>query len=222
MAMGTSATDSTCCKFCHVFSLHAHEPHNRILLSTDNFVVAPSVAALVPGWLLVVSRHHTLSVGSCGATLRGELKTLVSRLRRATARRNQDFSVAVFEHGPAAAQSSVGCGIDHCHLHVVPLEFSLWLAAHKVDSFPSITWRDVTDLDATAAAFAAGAPYLYVEQDGFARIGTATSIPSQFFRRAIAISLGKQTTFNWRDQPFIDFAQAQAVAAIGRVLETGT
>jgi hypothetical protein len=48
-----------------------------------------------------------------------------------------------FEHGPSAAGSSVGCGVDHAHLHmIIDAPFSFRDFASNAAESGQITWQD--------------------------------------------------------------------------------
>lgn len=183
------------CKFCSTFHF-AQAPCDRAVHETANFIVVPTIGALVPGWVLVVSKEHRISAGALPQQTLLELRETVGRV--AGMMRRSHTSVAVFEHGPICDKTSVGCGIDHCHIHVAPLGFDLWSAAGSLSLEHQISWRAVSDISATKLLYEVGKPYLYVEQDGSSRIGTSRSLPSQFFRRVIASHQGRPHAFDWR------------------------
>lgn len=183
------------CKFCSVFDL-AEAPCDRPILRTPNFVVVPTIGALVPGWMLIVSKDHYVSAGALpqGALveLRKTIDTVANGMRQATK------TAAVFEHGPVCENTVVGCGIDHCHVHVAPLEFDLYSEATQLSREARIRWAFAEDVTTTKVYHEAGEPYLYIEQNGLRRIGTSVSLPSQFFRRVIASRQGRPEEFDWK------------------------
>jgi diadenosine tetraphosphate (Ap4A) HIT family hydrolase len=109
------------CKFCEKFagqsSVAWGEATDQVLFESPNFVVVPSLGSILPGWLLIVPRNHFLCVGAMGDGLIHEMRQL--RDEAAESLRSQIGPVTYFEHGPVKACTSVGCGIDHAHLHIV-------------------------------------------------------------------------------------------------------
>lgn len=174
-------------------------PWDQVLYETSHFVVVPTVGALVEGWLLIVTKQPYLCMGAVEEELLHEL----SRVKRHvfSVLRHCYGDVAAFEHGPSKPGQGVGCGVDHAHLHVLPVSFPL------IERVPSITdtaldWQVVESVHGVGEFFGAGIPYLYVEQPlGKARIAAAWDAPSQLFRRAIADSIGCPGAFNWRSNP---------------------
>jgi diadenosine tetraphosphate (Ap4A) HIT family hydrolase len=183
------------CKFCSVFDL-AEAPCDRPILRTPNFIVAPSIGALVPGWMLIVSTDHYVSAGALPHDSLLELRETIDTV--ATAMRHVSRSAAIFEHGPVCENTVVGCGIDHCHVHVVPLEFDLYSEAAQLSRERGIRWDVAADLTATRDYHEAGHSYLYIEQNGLRRIGTSPNHLSQFFRRVIASRQGRPEEFDWK------------------------
>ncbi|MEJ7677656.1 MAG: hypothetical protein WKG06_07275 [Segetibacter sp.] len=103
--------------------------------------------------------------------------------------------VFVFEHGPCSPSQSTGCGIDHLHYHVVPLEFNLF---EKTKQYSPFIWNSATLLS-TKEFFLKQRSYLYIQcPSGEKYIATDLNIPSQFFRRVIAKELNIENYFDWK------------------------
>jgi hypothetical protein len=111
--------------------------------------------------------------------------------------------ICIFEHGPAVANRKVGCGVDHAHLHVVPLKFDLVSAVMPFVPL-DVRWRKAT-WATCRAAFESGQDYIYIEQPiGSGRIATHHDFGSQVVRKTIAARLGVPEQFSWRDYPQIE------------------
>jgi len=137
-------------------------------------------------------------LGALSADLAIELNTL--KIRVASMMTAMFGPVCAFEHGPGAAKRSVGCGVDHAHLHMVPIDFDL-VAAAQTFLPPGTTWTWAT-WDNCREATRSGCDYLYIEQPvGNGRIAINPALGSQIFRKAIAAHLGVPEQFNWRDFP---------------------
>ena len=192
---------SACCLCSSRISPLSKEPWNRPLYETSNFFVLPSLGSLVAGWLLIVPKKHFLCMGALSPELRQELDDLKQRVGAVL--RRQYGPASVFEHGPSRTNHSIGCSVDHAHLHLVPIPFDLVDAARlymPVDA----EWAAATLVDC-CAAFANGNDYLYLEQPiGSGLIAVHSNFGSQIFRKAIAGRLGKSGRFNWREYPEVD------------------
>ena len=192
------------CKFCQKFGEPGNgdssEPWDRILFETPNFVVVPTIGSIIPGWLLVVSRHHFLCMGTMGDALMSELRDVRRLATRALV--DQFGPVASFEHGPAEPRTSVGCGVDHAHLHLIATDVRLVDGARRITQEP-LSWVPVDGLDATTLYHQRRIPYVYVElPDGKAWLGTSSNIESQLFRKVIAAASGRTDVFDWKCHSF--------------------
>ena len=160
---------------------------DTVLLETENHVVVPTKGALVPGWLLVVSKQHYICAGALPTEDLRDLGVAVNKARTTIER---EFGPAtVFEHGPAMAGTALGCGIDHCHIHVAPLPFSLRDAVEGLAT--DTDWQSASGLDALTELHGRGIGYAYVEEnDGHAVWCRPSGQIRQMLRQAIANALG--------------------------------
>jgi ATP adenylyltransferase len=174
---------------------------NIPLIESPNFRVLPSLGALVEGWVLISPRQHFLSVGALPTALLPELQELKETVREHLT--SIYGPVCMFEHGPAKEQRNVGCGVDHAHLHMVPVDFDL--SAAVTPYLPRDSRLHEANLTDCQAASRDGEDYLYLEQPiGQGRIARHRDLGSQLFRRAIAAHLGVPGEFNWRTNPRIE------------------
>jgi hypothetical protein len=108
----------------------------------------------------------------------------------------------IFEHGPVVPGTPLGCGIDHLHLHVAPLEFSL---VQAVNSFvPGLRWgkidliSDVRKLHANSIGYA-----LVQEGPGDLLWCRSPKHLKQMLRQAIARSVGRSLQFDYSSHPHL-------------------
>jgi ATP adenylyltransferase len=182
------------------------------ILETHSFVVLPTVGPLVEGWLLIVPKTRVLSF-ACVA--RGELAQLEAVLEKTVALVEEAYGpVAIFEHGAAASNDRVGCGVDYAHLHVVPTTCNLLFDAQVIA--PNIDWKTVDSLAAIRCLNSDN--YWFVQQNYYDRncyLGRLRygEPPSQLFRQVIASDLGRQSAYDWKQDP-----HEQLIAAtVGRL-----
>ena len=185
---------------------------NEPLFESPNFIVLPSLGALVEGWLLLVPKKHFICMGALPDSVASEMHEMKNFL--CSVLQQYYGEICAFEHGPSRANLNVGCGVDHAHLHIVPVAFDL---ASAVTSFlPEDTFWSEAGLEECRASFGRGEDYLYLEQPiGAGRIATHHAFESQLFRRAIAARIGALTQFNWREYPQLP----KVAATINRVRE---
>jgi len=189
---------SECCLCSNLVAGRQRHRWDEPLFFSANFLALPSLGSIVEGWILVVPKKHFLSIGAMPADLANEMMDF--RARVAEYLTPKYGALCAFEHGPSSLKRQVGCGVDHAHLHLVPIGFDLISAARPY--LPrDIQWSDA-DLYKCRSAFAQGRDYLYVEQlFGHARIAVHDEFGSQIFRKAIASQLGVPDRYSWRDYP---------------------
>lgn len=187
------------CRLCLASrSTHRAATHDTILATTRNFLVIPSLGALVPGYVLVVPKRHVLSLGSMASTEVEEARDLVTEVEAIVT--ESSAGAIVFEHGPSRSGAPLGCSVDHGHVHVAPATLTL----HESKILAEYQWTKVTDLRATASAAAAGQPYVFLQDatgQSFMTYPEDSAQPRQLVRRALADHLGRKEQYDWREFP---------------------
>jgi len=208
------------CKICAEMRVKSgRQPWNEPLIETQNFVVIPSLGALVEGWVLVVPKKHQISMGALPIELRAEAEE-IERQTRAVLRNRYEKPVVVFEHGPSAENHGTGCGVDHAHLHLVPIDCDL-LTYVRPFVPTSVEWK-ACDWDDLTKAHAAGLDYLYFRPEGQNGLMVVSQdFGSQVFRKAIASFLCLESEFSWRDHPQIEIV-SRTIGAVTDALVTQT
>jgi diadenosine tetraphosphate (Ap4A) HIT family hydrolase len=188
----------TCCLCPNRVSSDSPEFWNKPLFETANFAVIPSLGSIVQGWLMLVPKAHVVCAGELSDALANEMRCLTGEI---SALVSSSFGeVCVFEHGPSTSRKSTGCGVDHAHLHIVPVDFDLAAAALRF--MPNNSMWVAGDWHDCRNAYLQGLDYLYIEQPiGCGRIATHAEFASQVFRKAIAQHTGIPEQFSWRDFP---------------------
>ena len=186
---------------CQLCPHRSAKPWNAPLFETANFRVLVSLGALVEGWVLLVPNEHVLSMGVLPASQFEEMR----RLKESVCDRLEKIygPTSAFEHGPGTERRNVGCGVDHAHLHIVPITFDL--AAAAAPYLPEDSRWEVSDITGCRSAARAGDDYIYLEQPiNSGRMLHHRDLGSQTMRRAIAAQIGIPDDFNWRTNPQIE------------------
>jgi ATP adenylyltransferase len=188
------------CVFCsQINGGSARAPWNQAILESENFLVVPSLGSLVAGWTLLLPKRHYLSMGALPNDLRNEAESLQSKVECLLRSQFHEPLVA-FEHGPSAAKHGTGCGVDHAHLHILPIACELLALASPFVPYGT-EWKPA-GWEERAVAYNSGLDYLFLKQDDCPGvISVASDFGSQVFRKAIAAHLGKPAEFNWREHP---------------------
>lgn len=161
----------------------------------DEFVLFPSIGALVPGHVLLCPRLHARSFAALPESQNVALSTAKGAVRRLLAG-VFDVPVHAFEHGNGDAGSRVVCTVDHAHLHFMPA------AVDISEELATYVW---TTVDGPLWDITRGQEYLYYESpDGerWITVSDGTPFPSQYLRCVFARALGLGEVWNWREYAF--------------------
>jgi diadenosine tetraphosphate (Ap4A) HIT family hydrolase len=187
------------CDFCDEFdgghrnAFASRYGHNlrRGLFETEQFRVVPSLGQIVEGHVLVVPVSHVCALADLSSSELRALEVMRPRVRSVmgTAYSNCIF----FEHG-VRGEGAGGCGIDHAHMHAVPVaadgvleKLQQEFGGNRVDSIQGIKY-----------ALPAGSSYLFFEDvNGDRFVFPVSNLPSQFLRKLVAESIGK-SNWDWR------------------------
>jgi diadenosine tetraphosphate (Ap4A) HIT family hydrolase len=203
------------CDFCDEFSggmrnyfsqLYVPVLRCRIMSSSDNFNVLPTLGQIVEGHTLIAPKAHYTAAADFPAQLLPELKSVVDLVQSGIAA-TYGRSI-VFEHGMRGC-SPGGCGVTHAHIHVLPLTptndpIDLIKAAYS--------FKTICDLGQIADTNT-NTPYLYYEDTSSTKyIFEADSLPSQYVRQLLARSVGSRD-WDWRNFP----QESSLFSTIGRL-----
>lgn len=188
------------CDFCNEFSggkensfADRYQLPSRVVGSTANFSVIPTIGQIVEGYLLVIPVRHYTALADMPADLMSEVSELCRRVRRTL---SQAYGPSLlFEHGIRGAHAG-GCGVEHAHLHVVPFAPGNDPIEKLKTNHSFKTIGGISDLRQQVSP---NSPYLYYEQtNGQAWMCEIEHIPSQYIRRLLATSIGVEL-WNWRE-----------------------
>ena len=188
------------CDFCNEFvggndnafaERYRRNPRYRVLSTTDGFRVLPSLGLIAEGHLLIASAPHHRAMADMSPESVTRLENLTRQVRAIL---SDTYGTCVFfEHGIRTSGSG-GCGIDHAHLHAVPVSGTGILAA-LLQTFKGSRINRLGDI---ASAVPVDSSYLFFEDSAGERyVFAAPSIPSQYMRKLICDSIGKQD-WDWR------------------------
>lgn len=175
---------------------------NTPLFESPSFVALPTVGALVEGWLLVVPKVAALSFAQLATSQFSELAHFLGEV--CSVLEASYGTISVFEHGPSVANSTVGCGVDHAHLHLVPAHCDLLTGAQRIA--PNIKWTEISSFEKIRHSSNWGEGYWFLQQDygdGKCYVGKSSDgkYTSQLFRRVIADHLGCPSAYDWKIAP---------------------
>jgi diadenosine tetraphosphate (Ap4A) HIT family hydrolase len=167
--------------------------HHRCLKRERKVAVLPSISPLRGGHVLLVPTKHISSAAQADAFTRRELVEVIEE----TARRVCGTTVEplLFEHG-VGRDLQGGCGIEHAHIHVLPVSKRERLRAEAAfeDSF---ALQEAGTLSDALTALSPEISYGLIGLPGNLRT-TISELPSQTLRRCVADAIGSEST-DWRE-----------------------
>lgn len=164
----------------------------RILpLTSKRLSLVPSLGQIVEGHLLIVPVAHYCALADMPGDAVIELDVVAKRAR--TALQAYGEKCVLFEHG-ARTSGSGGCGIDHGHMHVIPVAAEGVLEKLKQE-FAGFRINSLSEVKSTIPE---RTPYLYFENAPDQRfVFRVPKLPSQYMRKLVAESIGK-ADWDWR------------------------
>lgn len=171
--------------------------YDQPLLDRGRWLVAPTVGAIVSGWLLALPRQQILSFRDWAADGGPSPLSVIEEVRGHLSLAPEE--IIWFEHGPASAGTIVGCGLDHAHIHILlQPSFGLDDLLVRARSMSELDWRKTSASDCYGqlplgkSYFAAGSGKQAISANSVESAG------SQFFRRVIASLAGAETGWDYR------------------------
>jgi ATP adenylyltransferase len=174
---------------------------DRDLSFDSHAAVTPSLGSIVPGWLLVIPKFRVLSYAQVPEPDRRAILGIVREFENALT--GLAPNMFVLEHGPRSAATTMGCGVDQAHLHLIPAPFDL-IAGVLADS-PGVVWKRANS-EHPWAEIPLDLEYYLMSGRRDTFIGYPRKAESQFFRQRIARLSGMSTAWDYRECPHYDNA----------------
>ncbi|PBC23171.1 MULTISPECIES: hypothetical protein [unclassified Mesorhizobium] len=181
--------------------------YDQIIFETQECVVCPTLGSILPNWLLVIPRRRAINFAHWQAETGQRVADVVSAI--ADEFGLYDERVVWFEHGPAENGSSIGCGVDWAHLHIlVDAPFSAPEMVARSAEMQSLNW---TSFDASKLyeMVDRNKSYLMAGGDDASHlVQDVEHVGSQFLRRVVADLVGLRGEWNYRTSENLANVQA--------------
>jgi len=167
------------------------------------YKIAPSIGALVPGHMLLVSRDHELNIGAKLHSHESisEFKSVINHLISAVSPAfGQKF--IIFEHGSTRPSVTL-CSTAHAHVHMVPIQAETErrvLDEVSAADPAELSWSELAQSACEAQDFVWVARATSSGVASRVQLLAAANRPSQFMRRIIANAIG-MPTWDWKEDP---------------------
>ncbi|MDN4639928.1 hypothetical protein QCD70_06715 [Agreia sp. PsM10] len=140
---------------------------------------------MVEGWLLAFPAVHVLSLADLSFDDWDGFSELLENARSLL--RGAYGSTVMFEHGSAGVGRLAACGVDHAHMHLVPLDIDLRAAiSNLAGELGEFEW---TRIEGRVEPIAEE-DYIFISDRTGSWVTRSSHLPSQVVRRAIALELG--------------------------------
>lgn len=200
--MRRSCSADELCTFCAQYVLgtkanswslwgERHGQSSDILWETETLLLIAGLGALTEGYVLLLPKAHYLSIGSMPQEELAEFVSVQACVRSLL--KCTYGEIIFFEHGMSSRNRAGGC-VEHAHLHGCPstADFRPFLRQH-LEERPIHGFGDLRVLAQEDM------PYLFYEDQAGSRFVYPVTefLPSQFFRKLWAVSVGKAAEWDW-------------------------
>jgi diadenosine tetraphosphate (Ap4A) HIT family hydrolase len=177
-----SSAEHPDCPFCAGHLDTSTAIYDEVLFRDALVSVVPDLSPLCPGHLLAASRRHVLSMAELGPSALERIGSTLTTLCAALAPEFGDYFF--FEHGTPPGESTRGACIDHAHVHMLPLEATMFDRLVL-----ALDWQPIKDYAELARFQQAG--YAYVGIKGSHFVYPNPDIGSQWIRRQVGAALDR-------------------------------
>ena len=176
--------------------------YDQTLLEINGIVAVPTLGSIVPLWVLLMPKEYSLNFYDEKKRNNVNPVTYVYQLADALGFGRND--VLWFEHGASQENSSVGCGVDYAHLHVIlspQFDVSKIFQAILAIEAPPLWSRASPDTIYENIAENQNYYVIGYGSDAFV-CSDGSNLGSQFFRKYIAIAIGAKDKWDYKRYPF--------------------
>lgn len=187
------------CLYCTKALLaNADALEDTVLFENSHFVCLPSLGALVPGYVMLISKRHVTAINQLSV---GETKSLVTLVRNLENLGPYREGYLIFEHGLSATEGGNAC-IDHFHLHLTP---SVGLTLLDIENhIPFPTKKIVLPSIISLRDHNLNPGYILISNGKTHVCHVSDEFSSQFIRKILAEHVGLTEKWNWVIYPHMD------------------
>lgn len=169
------------------------QPFDVDLYRFEEAAVTPTVGAITPAWLLVIPRVQAYCFADVPHPTRERISALIGAVRNDML--VFDKQLYLLEHGARCFGSSIGCGVDQAHAHLVGLPNEFLQATLLID--PTLQWQEISTMDPWSW-IEREREYYFVTDFSKAFVSYPERRMSQYFRRVIARGLSRPAEWDYR------------------------
>ncbi len=193
------------CHICHFVAdeiKQAKNLYDTILYESKHFVSVPTKSPIIEGWLLIIPKKHYLSLADLPLTLLKDLEDFTAFVRSQVEKHYG--SCIIVEQGPLKSGESTGCGVDHAHLHLIPLENND-IRCKINQSLGTCEENWLEDISLTSLHHIRteqNQSYFYLVDKKRKSILFRKTFPRQLLRKVITLNSPHENRYDWREFDF--------------------
>lgn len=165
---------------------------------TNSFLIEGNIGSIVPGYNLVISKAHILSMSAMSSEMIDEYVKIIQDMRLLYQEIYHRKPI-VFEHGANVCENPKASSIDHAHTHIVNHNY---FDENKLIN--SLGLYEVSSIKEMLKE-GSGKNYIsYISPSDKYYIGEVKKQESQIMRKFIAQDIGKKDEWDWRKYPHLE------------------
>lgn len=172
---------------------------NTVLAKNGDWLVLPALGSVVPGYIMIVNVNHSYhSIACCPDAQLQKLEETICLCKKSL-KKIYHSNCILFEHGVLTETMIGSNSVDHVHLHILPIELDLYNTFCHEETQQFYGFDELKRI-----ALKNNIAYLFYENQYGKRFYIKDKngiFPSQFFRRQVAMAVGKSEEWNWRIFP---------------------
>ena len=181
------------CVFCII---DKSKLENTIIEEIDNFIVLPTIGALVDGYLMIVSKKHINSMSELKENEKIEYEILIEKYRKKFKNIYNKYPI-IFEHGSPINDSNMkASSVIHAHTHIVNHEF-----INEESIVKNLNFKKLENLNYLSKE---QNYIMYINPENICYVSYNFEPVSQMMRKIIAKDLGDENKFDWKKEIFIE------------------
>lgn len=181
------------CVFCNI---DKSRTENTIIEESDNFIVLPTIGALVDGYLMIVSKKHINSMSELKENEKIEYEFLIEKYRNKFKNIYNKFPI-IFEHGSPINDSDMkASSVIHAHTHIVNHKF-----INEESIVKNLNFKILENLNYLSKE---QNYIMYINPENICYVSYNFEPVSQMMRKIIAKDLGYENKFDWKKEIFIE------------------
>lgn len=186
-----------CCFIAKSWKSKPVPQYNTILFESEYFVAVPTKSPIVEGWLIVFPKQHYLSLADLPPSQLQELSQFSISVKHSI---EQHYSKCVMvEQGSIAYGQPTGCGVDHAHLHIIPMDIDTILYnVNQILETNAKHWLMDVSLASLPKIRKKYRPcYFYIADGATERLLIQRQFPRQLLRQAITHNSPNEHSYDW-------------------------